>query len=327
MNSEKLSGNRNIALDIAKGIGILLVIVGHTAGMKHIGVQLIYCFHMPLFFLIAGYLYHRQDFKTLCIKSAKRLLLPWAIALVIQILISIAWGRWDDALGFAQGFLFPDGTRDDYRWLANIHSSGAIWFLPALFWCRIIYALIEQRFAAKSYLITIPVTLAAVLLGRYVLNLPLAIQVGCSALLFYEIGYRANQFHVLERNIPWWVFVLFIPLWVFYERYVSFEMYWYQYGVTYPIDIVVAVFVTLMVVEFGERFTNIKFMRIIQECFTWLGVNSIYILCTHTFFLLILGYLNESLLWPGWGIILINMCLSIFTAFLYVKLKERLCHR
>ena len=314
-----------MALDIAKGVGILLVIVGHTAGMKHIGVQLIYCFHMPLFFLIAGYLYHRQDLKLLCAKSAKRLILPWAIALLIEILICLVWGRWNDAWGFAQGFLFPDGTRDDYKWIAGIHSSGAIWFLPALFWCRIIYALIEQRFATKSYLVTIPVTLAAVIFGRYVWNLPLAIQVGCSALLFYELGYRANQWQIIECNIPLWIFVLFIPLCVFYERYVSFEMFWYNYGLTYPIDVLIAAFVTLMVVKIGAWTANVSSLRLFKYCLAWLGVNSIYILCTHTFFLLVLGYLNESLLWPGWGIILINMCLSILTAFVYVRLKFKLC--
>ena len=303
------------------------MIIGHTAGMKHIGVELIYCFHMPLFFFIAGYLYHRQDIKTLCSKSAKRLLLPWAIALIVQELICLAWGKWDDAFGFAQGFIFPDGTREDYLWLGGIHSSGAIWFLPALFWCKIIYALIEQYFDKKSYFITIPVSLFAVLSGRYVWNLPLAIQVGCSALIFYEIGYRAKRLNIIERNIPWWVFALFVPSWVFYERYVSFEMFGYNYGYTYPLDIFIAVFVTLMVVKLSERIANIQFLQIIKKKLTWLGVNSIYILCMHTFFLLILGYLNENFKWPGWGIILINMVLSILTAFIFVLMKSRLCCR
>ena len=37
-------------LDIAKGIGIILVVFGHLAGRNQISRILVYSFHMPLFF-------------------------------------------------------------------------------------------------------------------------------------------------------------------------------------------------------------------------------------------------------------------------------------
>jgi fucose 4-O-acetylase-like acetyltransferase len=40
-------------VDTAKGIGILLVILGHTILLPFISVP-IYAFHMPLFFLLSG---------------------------------------------------------------------------------------------------------------------------------------------------------------------------------------------------------------------------------------------------------------------------------
>lgn len=46
---------RVVTFDILKGIGILLVIVGHTF-MKEIG-PCIQAFHMPLFFIVAGFFY------------------------------------------------------------------------------------------------------------------------------------------------------------------------------------------------------------------------------------------------------------------------------
>ena len=50
---------RDIAFDIAKGIGIILVVVGHyiPAGAPKWYVDFIdfiYYFHMPLFFIVAG---------------------------------------------------------------------------------------------------------------------------------------------------------------------------------------------------------------------------------------------------------------------------------
>ena len=47
------SPQRLAAFDIAKGIGIILVIVGHSSGT--ICNRYIDSFHMPLFFIISGY--------------------------------------------------------------------------------------------------------------------------------------------------------------------------------------------------------------------------------------------------------------------------------
>lgn len=40
--------NRNLLVDVAKGIGLVLVVLGHS-GIEF-GHYLIYMFHMPLFF-------------------------------------------------------------------------------------------------------------------------------------------------------------------------------------------------------------------------------------------------------------------------------------
>ena len=52
---------RSLALDIAKGIGILLVVLGHCAQVVAPIKQWIYSFHVPLFFLIAGMVWDRAS--------------------------------------------------------------------------------------------------------------------------------------------------------------------------------------------------------------------------------------------------------------------------
>ena len=47
--------NRNLLVDVAKGIGIVLVVLGHS-GIEF-GHYLIYMFHMPLFFFLSGMLH------------------------------------------------------------------------------------------------------------------------------------------------------------------------------------------------------------------------------------------------------------------------------
>ena len=48
-------GKRDLRYDVMKGIGILLMMLGHipVEGMVY---KWIYSFHMPMFFLISGYL-------------------------------------------------------------------------------------------------------------------------------------------------------------------------------------------------------------------------------------------------------------------------------
>ena len=55
-------GNKKIVrvdeIDIAKGLGILLVIVGHLLPEDSWMRQIIYSFHMPLFMFISGGLFY-----------------------------------------------------------------------------------------------------------------------------------------------------------------------------------------------------------------------------------------------------------------------------
>ena len=61
------------SLDILKGIGIILVVVGHMIGNQLYIRPWIYAFHMPLFFMLSGY----------CFNIAKHpQLLPFAVSRV-----------------------------------------------------------------------------------------------------------------------------------------------------------------------------------------------------------------------------------------------------
>lgn len=79
---------RDISFDIAKGIGIILVVIGHyvpdDAPLWYTGlVRFIYYFHMPLFFIIAGYFYdcstRRTDYLPFVWSKFQRLMLPYFI--------------------------------------------------------------------------------------------------------------------------------------------------------------------------------------------------------------------------------------------------------
>lgn len=47
-------------MDIAKGIGIILVLAGHTYNYNCVG-PIVNTFHMPLFFIISGFFFSPQE--------------------------------------------------------------------------------------------------------------------------------------------------------------------------------------------------------------------------------------------------------------------------
>jgi len=69
--------NRIDWIDWAKVIGIWIVVYGHTPG--HLFGQVIFLFHMPLFFIISGMLYKQRPVVHEIQRSLYSLILPYFI--------------------------------------------------------------------------------------------------------------------------------------------------------------------------------------------------------------------------------------------------------
>lgn len=68
--------SRLTALNSLRGFGILLVVLGHTSQFAGL-VHWIFSFHMPLFFIISGMLFHERQFLDSFKKKVARLLIPY----------------------------------------------------------------------------------------------------------------------------------------------------------------------------------------------------------------------------------------------------------
>ena len=140
--SEQAKNEKRIEyIDIAKGIGILLVVFGHVVfggyyEMPHAQAfsNSIYSFHMPLFFIISG----------LCIKESKILdkltvkkmtnayLIPYVVWTVIYLLLFRVSGM---VRGKESIFSFNNGL---FAHAISICGIAPLWFLLALFIAEIL---------------------------------------------------------------------------------------------------------------------------------------------------------------------------------------------
>lgn len=88
---------RDIAFDIAKGIGIVLMVIGHyIRSMLPSSIaftRFIYHFHMPLFFLIAGFFYERstrkESYGAFVWNKFQRLMFPYFILSWVTVIVKI----------------------------------------------------------------------------------------------------------------------------------------------------------------------------------------------------------------------------------------------
>ena len=149
-------------IDCAKGLGILLVILGHTWGIPHWLYCLIYSFHMPLFFLLSGLTYkYDPDIrigKYAC-KIAKSYLLPYIILAFANLMLQTLWlfyvGAFDVGIigKYLLGILYCYANTD---WMPN---CSPLWFLCAIFFVKLWVFFVHRLTRSNKWAITIVVTI------------------------------------------------------------------------------------------------------------------------------------------------------------------------
>ncbi len=190
---------RLVFLDYAKGIGILLVILGHIYGnnndinRKIISV-FIYSFHMPLFFIISGILikYNNEKFeKKLFYKMFCKILVPYLLFSFIKIIDNVVTYK----LGFNNFIL---NCLDTFLGL----GIDVLWFLPALFIGKSLF-LIFNYYINNKY-IRLTIIIMFFLISMFITEkhsiLLIILARSIIALGFITIGYYLYEF-IISKNI------------------------------------------------------------------------------------------------------------------------------
>ncbi|MEG2606536.1 MAG: acyltransferase family protein [Mucinivorans sp.] len=144
LNFIKIDTSRYIWLDYVRFIGIFLVVWGHmcAAGTT---INIIYSFHMPLFFVISGYLFSRKKHTSFLVfvkTKARQLLIPYVVFSVIAFLFwyfLILRISTVDFGAFTAATLFWDFLSAQY-----IAYCLVLWFLPTLFLTECLYFIVSK---------------------------------------------------------------------------------------------------------------------------------------------------------------------------------------
>ena len=261
-----------------KGLGIIAVVIGHMNAPEVLR-KFIFSFHMPLFFLIAGFFHHQKSNIILAKNSFRRLVIPYLFTALVVLVFSFFesfCGKEKDPQWFfyvLSSVLYGSGAAHTSFLLGGMPAIGAIWFLLALFWCKIVYNFIGERLKnRKGFIVAVLSTaMLATYVDKYFINMPLSFLPGLSAMTFYMIGDLYKE--CVSNRI---VIFLCIVCWLISWNYSYIVMVNCNYGF-YPLDVLGGVGGTLLIgyaATFLEKFPRFQF-------FDFLGYNSLIILCFH----------------------------------------------
>lgn len=287
MGEEKLSAlNINLTLmgktifnefNILKGIGIFLVVLGHAGSVNENIINVIFSFHMPLFFFVSGFFFKETTLKDFLVKKGKRILIPYIafsfLSFLLYYIPNYTHSKFN-LLDFFYGTFL--GISDGFYLSWNI----ALWFLPALFFLNLIYLLL-MKIKMKFLIIVL------FLVGIYFRNeeteiLPFHIIAVLLALPFFVFGNYLKQYYVtLNKCFKDWIFVPLLVLGIFIVCLNSFIPDLRVNLIGNPFVFYLASFILIIATLFLSRL--IKENKPLQ----WLGDNSLLIMCLHLKFLFI----------------------------------------
>jgi len=127
-----MSQRRLDYLDMAKGIGIFFVVLGHIEFIQENTLRWIFSFHMPLFFVIGGMLsfIKREDersAKEILLKKARGILIPY-LSFSLILLTMAATGYF-----LQPGSVTVEGLSRQLVDSVTGYGLHILWFLPAYF--------------------------------------------------------------------------------------------------------------------------------------------------------------------------------------------------
>lgn len=167
-----MAENRIGYIDIAKGIGILLVVIGHSMLNGSYPFRVIYAFHMPLFFFLAGFCYDstKYSFGLLLKRRGRQLLVPLFVFSAILLIVRIP------VLNFPI----------EFSWRGFPFS---MWFVFVLFCVEIV-----SYFIVKLPVVLIfSIGILSSVLYYFDVTLPYSLSCLPAGVMFYCIGNRFRQ--------------------------------------------------------------------------------------------------------------------------------------
>lgn len=329
-------------LDVSKAIGVYLVILGHLVIFNYHTFRFIFAFHMPFFFVAAGFVWKQPDSFTAFIKKCcKYYLVPYLVITVLGVLQCILLPLPGHDV---KTLMSPEVLEKSFYGGHPTYSYfGSAWFLIAMFWAQLLfYGMHKAGEKLKKYIVVlfwICLVMFAVFAKDLVRGIPhfermpLKLDSALMATVFIGIGYilRKTNFFIKEKWHPAVVYAIAgcMAVWLFgckWNYYVNICDLDYAKEYNY---FLAAVGGTIMLFGLGQLLSKCKLLRFI-------GRNTLFIFLAHQAIYDGLIYIinglckqqlcGQSMPLNGWsiGISLMTLAIATVLAWGFQTVKKRI---
>ncbi len=215
-------------IDAAKGLGIVLIVLGHITSVETPSAPyvFIYAFHVPLFFFVSGLTLKpgREPFGAMLQSKFRTLLVPYlCYALLGYVFYIVGYG-----VAHALGLRIEQFNYGPWHPLAGVFFgtlgdgnlvNTPVWFIIALFCTFVIGYAINTHIRSEVLRWTIIALLALTgYLASRQLKLPWSLASALVGLVFFQAGHlHAKRFGLesLSRRTLWPLLVVTLPISLF----------------------------------------------------------------------------------------------------------------
>lgn len=199
-------------LDVAKGITIILMVLGHTS-IPWRASNFIFAFHMPLFFIASGWCTSWGKYKTgeFVLRKVKTLLVPFIVYSAAVILIAYLTDYKEITLG---------GGVEGWK-------GYALWFVPVLFFAMILAKLITiMPVVWVRCTVCVGLIVLGALMRYYHVHIPWTMATVPYATFLVLFGSSMKKYSRIIEKPKWWVFVLCLLLTVVISQKWRLDLAW-----------------------------------------------------------------------------------------------------
>ncbi len=258
-------------MDIAKGIGIICVLLGHTYANEV--CMLVNTFHMPLFFIISGFFFVPKE--KMEIKNCLKLLIPYCITIAAFVLFSLLKREYGNATLWIRGGVYGSGY--EYETPFFIKGVGGIWFLLAMLWVKSIANKIF-KFDEKYWMLLAILTTYVGVKTYHCFVFPWSVQCGMTASLFFVLGYYLRKDDLL-KHLNFLVSVIFFIIWFYcYKYYGTLTMA--NCNIPNIMTVIGALCGSAVILYVSKIFERVFWVNNVLE---YIGKMTLIILCVHIF--------------------------------------------
>lgn len=269
-------------LDMARGLAIILVIIGHMIPNGELKI-FITSFHVPLFFIVSGALIkYKGKNKINLVNSIKRLVVPY---IMFSILILPFWLN-------SYGFSLLNLKGIMFSFLSGL-GIGALWFLPAIFIAENLFILINSKLNNKVIkVIIVAITCMALLSSNMAFNniifdaIKLIIIRSLVGMAFLSVGYYSFD-KVNKNKISFKLLIVCTIIFVIsavYNKQVDLYSLVYNNRILYFMNAISLSLISILILKNID--INIKVL-------TYSGTNSLTLMATHQALMLLISKITN----------------------------------